>query len=153
MKKRYYLAYGSNINKNQMEKRCPDSEFVGISKLEGYNLFFKGYDDDVYLTINKDEKSTIPVVVWKTSENDKKILDGYEDYPNLYHKEKMNLDVMKDGGEKINLEVYVYVMNDEYKLGLPSKRYFSTCMEGYDIFSFDKEILKTALKVSENNLN
>lgn len=153
MKKRYYLAYGSNINKNQMEKRCPDSEFVGISKLEGYNLFFKGYDDDVYLTINKDEKSTIPVVVWKTSENDEKILDGYEDYPNLYHKEKMNLDVMKDGGEKINLEVYVYVMNDEYKLGLPSKRYFSTCMEGYDIFSFDKEILKTALKVSENNLN
>lgn len=153
MKKRYYLAYGSNINKNQMEYRCPDSEFVGITKLKGYNLFFKGYADDVYLTIVKDKNSIIPAVVWKTSENDEKILDGYEDYPNLYHKEKMNLNVKKDNGENINIEVYVYVMNDEYNLGLPSKRYFSTCMEGYDIFDFDKDILKKALKVSQNNIN
>lgn len=65
----------------------------------------------------------------------------------------MNLNVKKGNGENINIEVYVYVMNDEYKLGLPSRRYFSTCMEGYDIFDFDKDILKKALKVSQNNMN
>ena len=41
-KKRYYLAYGSNLNRKQMEMRCPGAKVVGTALLEGYELLFKG---------------------------------------------------------------------------------------------------------------
>ena len=35
-----YFAYGSNMNDEQMEFRCPDAEAVGTVCLEGYRLAF-----------------------------------------------------------------------------------------------------------------
>ena len=40
-KKRYYLAYGSNLNRKQMQMRCPGAKVVGTALLEGYELLFK----------------------------------------------------------------------------------------------------------------
>ena len=51
-KKRYYLAYGSNLNKAQMQKRCPGAKPIGKGLLEGYELFFKGSKTGYYLTIS-----------------------------------------------------------------------------------------------------
>ena len=36
-----YFAYGSNMNLNQMEFRCPDAEAVDTVRLEGYRLTFR----------------------------------------------------------------------------------------------------------------
>ena len=41
-KKRYYLAYGSNLNRKQMQMRCPGAKPIGTALLEGYELLFKG---------------------------------------------------------------------------------------------------------------
>lgn len=41
MKKRYYIAYGSNLNLSQMFKRCPGSRVIGTSELDGWELLFK----------------------------------------------------------------------------------------------------------------
>ena len=35
MTKKYYIAYGSNLNISQMKTRCPDAKIVGKTKLEG----------------------------------------------------------------------------------------------------------------------
>jgi len=40
--KKLYVAYGSNLNKNQMRYRCPTAKFYGIGELQGYELQFKG---------------------------------------------------------------------------------------------------------------
>lgn len=37
-----YFAYGSNINLDQMDMRCPDARVVGTVVLEGYELLFRG---------------------------------------------------------------------------------------------------------------
>ena len=37
-----YVAYGSNLNKEQMRYRCPTAKFVGTGIIEGYELQFKG---------------------------------------------------------------------------------------------------------------
>ena len=37
-----YFAYGSNINLNQMEHRCPDASVVGPVFLDNYELLFRG---------------------------------------------------------------------------------------------------------------
>ena len=42
MEKRYYIAYGSNLNIPQMRMRCPGARIIGTSVIEGYRLLFKG---------------------------------------------------------------------------------------------------------------
>lgn len=40
--KKYYLAYGSNLNIRQMALRCPTAKPVGTAVIEDYELLFKG---------------------------------------------------------------------------------------------------------------
>jgi hypothetical protein len=37
-----YLAYGSNLNLEQMAYRCPNAKALGGTKLNGYRLLFRG---------------------------------------------------------------------------------------------------------------
>ena len=39
--KTLYFAYGSNLNLDQMARRCPDAEPVGRVRLDGYRLAFR----------------------------------------------------------------------------------------------------------------
>ena len=51
MTKRYYIAYGSNLNIDQMRYRCPGAKVVGTSKIPDFQLLFKGSKSGAYLTI------------------------------------------------------------------------------------------------------
>lgn len=86
--KKYYLAYGSNLNIQQMKYRCPDAKPVGTAWIHGYQLMFKGSKTGSYLTIEKAEKSKVPVVVWDVSGSDECRLDAYEGCPTFYYKTK-----------------------------------------------------------------
>lgn len=41
-KQRLYIAYGSNLNLEQMAFRCPTAKVVGKSELKDYELLFRG---------------------------------------------------------------------------------------------------------------
>ncbi len=45
MEKRYYIAYGSNLNIRQMRMRCPHATICGTARLSGWELLFKGQQD------------------------------------------------------------------------------------------------------------
>lgn len=51
--KRYYLAYGSNLNVRQMKYRCPTAKIVGTAVIRDYELLYKGSKTGSYLTIEK----------------------------------------------------------------------------------------------------
>ena len=42
MSKKLYIAYGSNLNLEQMKFRCPTAKLVGKGTIENYELQFKG---------------------------------------------------------------------------------------------------------------
>lgn len=42
MKRKYYIAYGSNLDVDQMLHRCPDALTIGRSTIDGYKLVFRG---------------------------------------------------------------------------------------------------------------
>jgi len=86
MEKRYYIAYGSNLNIYQMRFRCPGAKIIGTSKLDGYRLLFKGSQSGSYLTVEKEQGYSVPVAVWAVTEHDEANLDRYEGYPTFYYK-------------------------------------------------------------------
>ena len=94
--KKYYIAYGSNLNVEQMRYRCPDARIVGTSVIPDYQLLFKGSKTGSYLTIEKKKGASVPVAVWEVSEHDEQRLDAYEGYPNFYYKTDMQLTAVID---------------------------------------------------------
>ena len=76
--KKYYIAYGSNLNVQQMRYRCPGARVVGISSIRDYELLYKGSKTGSYLTIEKKKGSIVPVAVWEVTADDEKRLDAYE---------------------------------------------------------------------------
>ena len=70
MPKRYYIAYGSNLNVTQMRFRCPSARIIGISEIPDYQLLFKGSKTGSYLTIEPCKGAVVPVAAWEVSEQD-----------------------------------------------------------------------------------
>lgn len=147
MKKRYYLAYGSNLNIRQMHLRCPEARIVGTTVIPGYELLFKGSKTGAYLTIERNPKERVPAAVWATTAADEAALDRYEGCPAFYYKTELTLSVkgLRDGREK-ELSVYVYIMHEERLAGMPSISYVETCLEGYRDFGLSDEYLWRAIQ-------
>lgn len=138
--KKYYLAYGSNLNREQMAYRCPNARPVGTAQLEGWRLVFRGSGSGNYLTIEPAPDCTVPVAVWAVTKADEAALDRYEGYPVFYRKETLAITCtgLKTAQER-QVEAFVYLMNDGHPAGLPTTRYMDTCEVGYRDFGFDPE--------------
>lgn len=143
--KKYYLAYGSNLNREQMGYRCPNARPVGTAQLEGWRLVFRGSGSGNYLTIEPVPGCTVPVAVWAVTKADEAALDRYEGYPVFYRKETLAITCtgLKTAQER-QVEAFVYLMNDGHPAGLPTTRYMDTCEVGYRDFGFDPEALLEA---------
>lgn len=140
MFKRYYLAYGSNLNLEQMGYRCIDAKVVGTYNLEGYRLVYKGYKDNgAYLTIEEYPDSVVPLGIYEVSLGDIVSLDRYEGVPSFYS--KYYIPFMIDDKRCKGL---IYIMNDGYDYFIPSDEYISVCRDGYNDFGFDIGVLDKA---------
>ena len=140
-----YLAYGSNLNLEQMEYRCPTAKVVGASEMKGYQLLFRGAHEGAVATVEPNTGNTVPVLVWSITPADEAALDRYEGFPFLYRKEMVKV---KLNGKTVS--AMVYIMNNENstgsrrRLGQPSAYYYATILEGYKDAGFDVDILRQA---------
>ena len=149
MEKRYYIAYGSNLNIRQMRMRCPSARIIGTSEVQDYELLFKGSRTGSYLTIEPKTGASVPVAVWETTAADEAVLDRYEGFPDFYYKAEMKLPVKGIRTGKVrNRKVYVYIMHEDRALGVPSGYYVATCLKGYRSFGFDEELIYSAVENS-----
>lgn len=148
---KYYLAYGSNLNKAQMAFRCPDAVPVGKCFLNNFELVFRRG----VLTIEPSPGARVPVGIWKISDADEKSLDRYEGFPRLYRKEffPVILNGYRDDGEKAVEEkvgeCMAYIMNPGHVIEQPSLAYMRTVQQGYKDFGFDASPLLKAFRKSK----
>ena len=143
--KRFYIAYGSNLNVRQMRMRCPDAVIIGTAFIPDYRLLFKGSKSGNYLTIEPHSGSRVPVAVWAVSARDERQLDIYEGFPDFYYKKGFPLEVkLSETGKIRKLTAFAYIMHEDRPVGIPSNLYMRTCLEGYDTFRFDKNVLVDA---------
>ena len=135
--KRLYIAYGSNINLEQMAYRCPNSKIVSKEMLKGYELEFRGV-----ATIVPNDKSEVPILIWEIDGRDEHSLDRYEGFPNLYRKELFEIEV--DGEKK---ECMAYLMN-KGQISPPTSYYYNVINQGYEANGMDTSYLRAALERS-----
>ena len=144
MRRKLYIAYGSNLNKGQMAWRCPTARYVGTGMVEGYELKFKGRPEGAYATIDPKKGGRVPVAIWEIQPYDEFRLNQYEGYPNNYF--TRNIPVKIGNHEVTGM---VYIMNLRAQANLPSKHYYKTVEKGYEDCGLDTAYLEAAMKRTE----
>jgi hypothetical protein len=141
---RYYLAYGSNMNKAQMSARCPTAEFAGTSVIRDYGLRFHHHAN-----IESAKGERTPVLVWKLQTKDEGKLDSYEGFPRSYVKAYFTVKI-----DSRTITAMAYVMTPEKiargKNQAPDKNYFESIAEGYRDEGLDETALEQALGLTQN---
>lgn len=140
---KFYIAYGSNMNKVQMARRCPGANVVGTAIINDYELLFRGHEHSAVATIEPKKGSWVPVAVWFITPSNERSLDVYEGYPHLYIKQDFEITVH---GNRIT--AMAYIMTPGRKKGMPSDHYFRVIEDGYADFGVDTKPLLAAVKRS-----
>ena len=134
----FYFAYGSNLNQQQMQNRCPDSVPVAKVKLKGYRLAFNRVADIV-----KKEGAVTWGAIYTVSPGDIKNLDRYEGYPRVYT--KLEITVEDEAGTAYPAFAYLMAIKGCKE---PSESYYGIIEEGYHDWGLPPETLREALKRS-----
>lgn len=138
---KYYIAYGSNLDRNQMVWRCPGAKAIAKSWLHDYRMVFQGRPFGAHANVIPAKGYDVPVVIWKISAADERALDRYEGVAGGYYtKEYMTVEV---GGDMIECLIYIMTPNP---YGLPTDSYLATIARGYDDFNLDIRVLNTAIR-------
>lgn len=120
---KYYFAYGSNLNIEQMSRRCPDAVPIGPADLRGYELEFRRV-----LTIVKRPGGIVKGGLWKITDRDERALDRYEGYPGWYEKYLIRFSD--------DVVAMTYVLNKGFE-DKPARIYLETCLKGCRDFGID----------------
>ena len=131
----FYFAYGSNLNKQRMKKRCKGAKFLQPYTLNGYKLIFSYRDLKEpygYANIERRKKFKVPGAIWKITKDDEKKLDGYEGFPLSYQKDYFN---WKD--EKV-----LFYIQNIYTKKKPNSYYLQIIIKGYKDCGLDLNYLK-----------
>jgi gamma-glutamylcyclotransferase (GGCT)/AIG2-like uncharacterized protein YtfP len=116
-----YAAYGSNLNHEQMARRCPKAKFLGVGILDKYRLVFRGVAD-----IEFSKNGYVPVGLWEITGDCLMQLDAYEGYPNMYGRDTVDIRI---GDKKVDAIIY-YMNSSGY--ASPTQSYFNAIKEGYE---------------------
>lgn len=143
MKKKLYIAYGSNMNLKQMAQRCPGARYVNSTVIEDRRLVFACRSQGAVATLEKAEGFETPAFVWKITPEDEAALDRYEGFPWFYEKEEFEVWLNGD-----RVKAMAYVMAPGHIYGAPDEYYLNIIREGYDTVGFDQAILDEAVRYS-----
>lgn len=125
-KKRYYFAFGSNLDNDQMSSRCPHAILVGPAKVHGWRLEFGGFSmrwRGGTATIAQYPDSETWGAVYEIDNHCVRKLDRFETVKlHFYHHRLLDCH-MKDGQV---IQAYTYIKNkSKTKTRLPSYRYIN----------------------------
>ena len=120
-----YFAYGSNMSRDQMSARCPNSEYRGIAYLTGWKFLInsRGYANIVHTAIDSDRVWGLLYWIYPDDEGS---LDAYEGVPWAYgkHMHLVESPTCEEVGKMGRLrEALVYVDEKRMTEGCIKKEY------------------------------
>jgi gamma-glutamylcyclotransferase (GGCT)/AIG2-like uncharacterized protein YtfP len=123
-----YFAYGSNMDWEQMQRRCPSSKFVCVARLADYHFAIGRHSRLRHCgtaTIAARHGSEVWGIVYDVSEEDLVALDAFEDG---YRREQLSVTALNDGHHPI--QALVYIADREERVPLPNAGYKRHILDG-----------------------
>lgn len=119
--KRLYFAYASNMHEIQMNKRCPESTFLDVVKLDGWSFTFSPTHRGANMYPNDDYVFGCLYEITQACENQ---LDYYEGVQNG-HYQKREIELANWGKQS----ALVYIIDNCSGLDKPYKDYHNRIVE------------------------
>jgi gamma-glutamylcyclotransferase (GGCT)/AIG2-like uncharacterized protein YtfP len=127
-----YFAYGANVNKRGMARRCPAAKVIGLATLDGYQLCFRQFADLLPMP-----GGVVRGVLWDVTAACLRALDRYEG-PEY---KQVTMDVVHEGQ---SFSAIVYVMTEAKPIAPPNMDYYREVAAGYRDFGLDEALLRRA---------
>ena len=127
----FYFAYGSNMNIEQMNFRCPNSRTLGKISILGYQFIINSRG---VATIIPRNYSTVNGVLWSINLKNELNLDYYEGIKKkIYFKKYFYIPFLN---QKILILVYIAF---NQIIGTPKKGYLEKVIDGAKSFKAEKK--------------
>ena len=142
--KSYYFAYGSNLSKEQMALRCPESDYMISGRLSGYAWLINSRG---YASVKPSLNAFVLGEVFTLSEQDIEYLDIYESVDEGMYG-KYILSIQTEEG-LFNCLVYIASDND---MGKPQAEYIERINAGIKSANLPDDYVKKWIRpfVPEN---
>lgn len=141
-KRELYFAYGSNLNKAQFLKRCPNAREFGRFTMPDWRLVFNRVAD-----ILPSPGDVVEGALYEITRQCERALDLYEGFPRLYGKERFTVTYTKKNGEKVERPAMVYSMQTlPAEISAPCQAYLDTIRGGFDDWNIAHDTVDAAAK-------
>ena len=134
----YYFGYGSNLSKEQMAIRCPESKYVGSGSLPGYSWLINARG---YASIKRSEGECVLGEIFTLSQQDVNYLDIYESVEeDMYSKSNLSVETSKG-----TIDCLVYIASDSAP-GIPQEEYIERINLGIESANLPDDYVQKAIR-------
>lgn len=137
-----YFAFGSNLDGDQMRRRCSCPIVVGKATLRGYRLAFAGFSamrGGGVATVVKSDDHAVPGLLYRLTDADLQKLDACEGHPQFYR--RVAVHVVDSDGER--RRAWTYTLDRAERA--PSPDYAAIIAGGYGRLGYDEAPLLAAI--------
>ena len=134
----YYFGYGSNLSKEQIAIRCPESKYYDSGKLLDYSLLINARG---YASIKPSEGEFVLGEIFTLSQQDIEYLDIYESVEEGMYL-KSNLSVQTSKGV---IDCLVYIASDSTP-GIPQEEYIQRINLGIKSANLPDDYVQQAIR-------
>lgn len=131
LKSDLYFAYGSNLHREQMKERCPDSQIFTKAILQDYKLVFpikagERWDFGGAAGIEPEQGQQVEGFLYRMTAECFSKMDYFEGiHENHYHRELLSVRT-----EQGAMDVYTYICNGDGAYHTPSLKYMNAICKG-----------------------
>ena len=134
----YYFGYGSNLSKEQMAIRCPESKYYASGTLSGYSWLINTRG---YATIKPSESDFVLGEIFTLSQQDVDYLDIYESVEEgMYLKSNLSVETSKG-----TIDCLVYIASDSTP-GIPQEEYIERINLGIKSANLPDDYVQKAIR-------
>ena len=140
------FAFGSNLDADQLHRRCPSARILSVGRVDHHKLCFAGHSarrGGGVATLRPSMAASTPGVLFDVDARDLAALDRFEGHPFRYQRRR-TMVLLPDGSER---PAWVYVLPMDVPETKPSETYVATIRRGYERHGLDVRTLDAAVRV------
>ena len=134
----YYFGYGSNLSKEQMAIRCPESKYYASGTLSGYSWLINTRG---YASIKPSDSDFVLGEIFTLSQQDVDYLDIYESVEEgMYLKTNLSVETSKG-----TIDCLVYIASNSTP-GIPQEEYIERINIGIKSANLPDDYVQKAIR-------